>query len=183
MPFIFEKQTIPDVVLITPAVFGDERGYFMETFKESDFTRENIAVDFLQDNQSVSKKGTLRGLHFQHAPHAQGKLVRVVTGSVFDVAVDIRPHSPTFKHWVGRTLTATNKHMLWIPPGFAHGVLTLEDNTTLLYKCSGEYQPSMEGCLAWNDADINIAWPLHLTGTPLLSDKDACAPKLADALH
>lgn len=179
MPFEFERTEIPEVILIKPKVFGDHRGYFMESFKESDFKAFGIDVHFQQDNQSLSKAGVLRGLHYQLDPHAQGKLVRVVTGSIFDVAVDLRQGSPTYAQWVGRTLSSENKHVLWVPPGFAHGVLVLEEETVLLYKCSGEYAPSAERAIRYDDPEINIAWP---SINPLvLAEKDAAAPYLRSA--
>lgn len=179
MPFEFEKTQIEDVVLVKPSVFGDDRGYFMETYKKSDWEVNGLPTDFTQDNQSFSSAGVLRGLHYQLDPHAQGKLVRVATGSIFDVAVDIRQGSPTYGRWVGKTLTAENKHMLWVPQGFAHGVLVLEDNTTLLYKCVGEYHPDSERSLLWNDPAIGIEWPD--VGEVLLLDKDRAGAHLSDA--
>jgi dTDP-4-dehydrorhamnose 3,5-epimerase len=158
------------VVLIEPKAFGDDRGFFMETFKVSEFEIFGIKVNWVQDNHSRSKRGVLRGLHVQDSPYAQGKLVRVVNGSVFDVAVDIRKGSPTFGQWVGVTLSSQNKQILWIPEGFAHGVLTLEDGTDLLYKVSGsEYSPAHERCSRWDDPQIGISWPID---NPELSEKD-----------
>jgi dTDP-4-dehydrorhamnose 3,5-epimerase len=181
VPFIFTILEIPEVVLIEPKAFGDDRGFFMETFKASEFASFGIAGNWVQDNHSRSKKGVLRGLHFQTSPHAQGKLVRVVAGAVFDVAVDIRKNSPTFGRWVGATLSAQNKHMLWIPQGFAHGVLTLEDNSDFLYKVSGsEYSPMFERSIRWNDPLLKISWPM---GNPELSEKDRVAPTLAEQIE
>jgi dTDP-4-dehydrorhamnose 3,5-epimerase len=178
MPFTFTKLAIPEVVLVEPKVFGDDRGFFMETFKESEFKDHGIAGDFCQDNHSLSSKGVLRGLHFQLDPHAQGKLVRVIRGKVFDVAVDIRKGSPTYGKWVSEELSSKNKRMLWVPQGFAHGVLVLEDDTELLYKVSGaEYNPEKERCILWDDPSINIDWPLKEV---LLSDKDKEAVELAN---
>ncbi|AIT62483.1 dTDP-4-dehydrorhamnose 3,5-epimerase [Coxiella burnetii] len=172
MPFEFQKMPIPEVILIKPKVFTDDRGFFIETFKQSDFRRHGINGEFLQDNHSLSmKKGVLRGLHYQLDPHAQGKLVRVVLGKVFDVAVDLRRESPTFGKWVSTELSSTNNHMLWIPPGFAHGMLVLEENTHLLYKCTAEYVPASERYIRWDDPDINIKWPIK--NNLLLSEKDA----------
>ena len=178
MPFEFENLEIPDVVLVKPKVFGDERGYFFESYKKSEWEKAGLPTDFTQDNESFSKAGVLRGLHYQLEPYAQGKLIRVVQGSIFDVAVDIRKDSKTYGEWVGRVLSSENKQMLWIPPGFAHGLLVLEDDTCLLYKCTGEYQPSAERSILWNDPKIGIHWPLEqLNGREVvLSDKDAKAP-------
>ncbi|OGT34323.1 MAG: dTDP-4-dehydrorhamnose 3,5-epimerase [Gammaproteobacteria bacterium RIFCSPHIGHO2_02_FULL_39_13] len=179
MPFEFIKQVIPDVILIKPRVFNDDRGFFMETYKRSDFEANGIVGDFQQDNYSSSGRGVLRGLHYQLHPKMQGKLVRVISGSVFDVAVDIRKNSPTFGKWVSAILTADNHHMLWVPEGFAHGVLVLEENTHLLYRATNEYSPADDRQILWNDSVINIAWPF-LDGIQL-SEKDKHAPLLRDA--
>ncbi len=156
-------------VLIKPRIFADERGYFYESFNELAFQQNQLETGFVQDNQSLSKKGTLRGLHFQNPPFAQGKLVRVVSGAVTDVAVDIRKNSPTFGKHIKVELTGENKLMLWIPPGFAHGFITLEDNTVFLYKCTNLYNKSSESGIIWNDADLNIDWGFD---APLVSEKD-----------
>ena len=161
--FNFVKTDIPEVQIIEPTVFGDDRGYFMETYQIDDFAAAGIDKPFVQDNQSRSTKGVLRGLHFQ-TKHTQGKLVRVTMGEVFDVAVDCRPNSKTFGKWVGVTLSAENKKMLWIPEGFAHGFLVLSDVAEFCYKCDDFYHPNDEGGLAWNDPAIGIEWP-ELTGT------------------
>jgi dTDP-4-dehydrorhamnose 3,5-epimerase len=162
---------IPDVVLIEPLVFGDERGYFFESFNQTAFNQTiGYEVQFVQDNHSKSQKGVLRGLHYQLPPKAQGKLVRVVQGEVFDVAVDIRKDSPTFGQWVGEILSAENKRQLWIPEGFAHGFVTLSDTAEFLYKTTDYYSPEHEACIAWNDKDIGIHWPTK--SQPLLSEKD-----------
>ena len=162
---------IPDVVLIEPKVFGDERGYFFESFNQTEFNQAiGYEVQFVQDNHSKSQKGVLRGLHYQIAPKAQGKLVRVVQGEVFDVAVDIRKDSPTFGQWVGEILSAENKRQLWIPEGFAHGFLTLSDTAEFLYKTTDFYAPEYEACIAWNDRNIGINWPNDII--PSLSSKD-----------
>lgn len=159
------QTDIPDVVLIELTVYEDERGWFMESFNEQRFHAElqklslPIPRAFVQDNHSCSKKGVLRGLHFQHVPHAQGKLVRVVSGAVFDVAVDIRPDSSTFGKWVGVELSAINKHMLWIPEGFAHGFVALEDNTEFMYKTTDYYAKEYEAAIRWDDSDLGIVWP------------------------
>lgn len=160
---------IPDLFLIQPRVFEDPRGYFYESYNKSIFERNGIFVDFVQDNQSLSQKGVLRGLHLQNPPHAQGKLVRVIQGAVFDVAVDIRKGSPTYGEWFGYELTGHNKMMMWIPPGFAHGFVTLENDTVFSYKCTGYYSKVSEDCILWNDPDLAIDWGV---ANPLLSDKD-----------
>ena len=171
---------IADVKLITPTVFGDDRGFFLESWHAQKFAAAGIDAAFVQDNHSRSAKGILRGLHYQ-SPAAQGKLVRVTRGAVFDVAVDLRRASPTFGRWVGAELSAANHAMLWVPPGFAHGFLTLADDTDFLYKCTAPYAPEHEHCLAWDDPDIAIAWP-DVGMTPLLSTKDHCGRRLADAV-
>ena len=162
---------IEGVLLLEPRVFGDERGYFYESFNERLFRElSGCALPFVQDNHSRSGRGVLRGLHYQQPPKAQGKLVRVVAGSVWDVAVDIRPHSPTFGRWFGEVLSAANKRQMWVAPGLAHGFLTLSDDTEFLYKTTDYWSPSHERCIAWNDADLGVLWPLD--GAPLLSPKD-----------
>ena len=164
--------TIPDVLLIEPKVFGDERGFFYESFNQQRFN-EATGLDrhFVQDNHSKSAKGVLRGLHYQLPPKAQGKLVRVVAGEVFDVAVDIRKDSPTFGHWVGEILSADNKRQLWIPPGLAHGFLVLSETAEFLYKTTDYYAPELERCILWNDPTLDIDWPIE--GAPVLSAKDS----------
>lgn len=171
-------QAIPEVVVIEPKVFGDDRGFFFESFNALTF-REITGVDlpFVQDNHSRSVRNVLRGLHYQLPPKAQGKLVRVVAGEVFDVAVDIRRSSPTFGRWVGTVLTAGNKRQMWIPPGFAHGFVTLSETAEFLYKTTDFYAPEHERAIAWNDPDIGIEWPMQ--GAPLLSGKDQLARNLA----
>ncbi|KJH65810.1 dTDP-4-dehydrorhamnose 3,5-epimerase [Chromobacterium violaceum] len=165
------STAIPDVKIIEPTVFGDNRGFFFESFNQQKFDEGvGYPVRFVQDNHSGSNKGVLRGLHYQQQPHAQGKLVRVVNGSVFDVTVDIRPHSPTFGQWVGVELSAANKRQLWIPAGFAHGFLTLSDDVEFLYKTTDYWHPELERTLAWDDPDLAIAWPL--SDAPTLSAKD-----------
>ncbi len=175
----FIRTAIPDVILVKPRVFGDERGFFMESYRKSLFQANGITPEFIQDNHSKSSKGVLRGLHYQLDPKAQGKLVRCVSGAVFDVAVDIRHGSPTFGKWVGYELSAENKQMLWIPAGFAHGFVTLADNTEFLYKTTGEYAPECDRGIKYNDPAIGIEWP-ELDGL-LLSDKDQKQPLLQDA--
>jgi dTDP-4-dehydrorhamnose 3,5-epimerase len=172
---------LPGVLLLTPKVFGDERGFFMESFNQRAFDAAvGYRVEFVQDNHSLSAKGVLRGLHYQLPPHAQGKLVRVVQGRAFDVAVDIRRGSPTFGRWVGVTLDAQTHQQLWIPPGFAHGFLSLEDGTQFLYKTTDYYSQSCERAIAWNDPAIDIKWP-HVGAAPQLAAKDVQAPLLASA--
>ncbi|WP_415035226.1 dTDP-4-dehydrorhamnose 3,5-epimerase [Azonexus sp.] len=161
---------IPDVLLIEPRVFGDARGFFFESFNQQQFSQAVPEAHFVQDNHSKSARGVLRGLHYQLAPKAQGKLVRVVAGEVFDVAVDIRAASPTYGQWVGALLSGENKRQLWIPPGFAHGFVTLSDTAEFLYKTTDYYAPEYERCIRWDDPDLAIDWPLR---TPLLSTKDA----------
>jgi dTDP-4-dehydrorhamnose 3,5-epimerase len=170
---------IEGVLIFEPKVFGDERGFFMESFSQKLFEQAvGQPVAFVQDNHSRSARGVLRGLHFQREPHAQGKLVRVSAGSVFDVAVDIRPGSATFGRWVGVELSATNHRQLWIPAGLAHGFLVTSDSADFLYKTTDYYAPQCEGSLRWNDPDVGIDWPLGGTA-PVLSAKDADAPLLA----
>lgn len=183
----FTQTAIPDVVIIEPAVFGDARGWFMETFNQPKFVAGLAELGlpaprpFIQDNHSCSQAGVLRGLHFQRAPHAQGKLVRVTKGRAYDVAVDIRAGSPTFGKWVGVELTADNKKQLWLPEGFAHGFVALEDDTHFLYKTTDVYAKDCEGAIAWNDADISIEWPLAGL-TVQLAAKDEQAPSFKRAL-
>jgi len=154
----FLKTSLPGVLIFEPRVFQDERGFFFESFNQKEFNKEVPGVQFQQDNHSKSNKGVLRGLHYQ-IQHSQGKLVRVIKGSVFDVAVDLRKSSNSFGKWFGLELSAANKRQLWIPPGFAHGFLTLEDNTEFLYKTTDFYYPEHEKCLIWNDPSIGIKWP------------------------
>ena len=158
MAFTFEKTELPGVLIIQPQVFGDARGYFMETYKKNLFTEAGIDKEFVQDNESSSTKGVLRGLHFQKN-HTQGKLVRVTHGEVFDVAVDVRPSSATFGRWVGVTLSAEKKNMFYIPEGFAHGFLVLSDTAQFVYKCTDIYDPASEGGVPWNDETIHVEWP------------------------
>ena len=170
---------IADVLLIEPKVFGDERGFFYESFNQQRFNEATgLNYDFVQDNHSKSAKGVLRGLHYQLPPKAQGKLVRVVAGEVFDVAVDIRKDSPTFGNWVGEKLSADNKRQLWIPPGLAHGFLVLSDSAEFLYKTTDYYAPEQERCIRWDDPDLAIEWPIE--GEPVLSAKDALGKRLSE---
>jgi len=176
----FQKTTLQDAWLIKPQVFKDHRGFFLESYSEKKFRENDIQVHFVQDNHSLSiKKGVLRGLHFQKPPYAQAKLVRVVKGAVFDVIVDLRKDSSTFKQWEGFTLSADNFLMLFIPQGFAHGFCTLEENTEFLYKCDNLYAPDYEGGIVWNDPDLKINWPIE---QPILSDKDTQNPTLEEFL-
>lgn len=160
---------IPDLYIIQPKIFEDERGYFYESYSRSVFEKKGINADFLQDNQSLSHKGVLRGLHFQNRPFAQGKLVRIIKGAILDVALDIRKNSPTYGQHFDIELNEKNKTMLWIPPGFAHGFLTLEDNTIFSYKCTNVYNKDSEDCILWNDPTLSIKWDIV---EPLLSEKD-----------
>jgi len=178
MPFQFRKLEIPDVILIEPEVFVDKRGFFLETYQREAFESNGIEVEFVQDNQSRSTRGVLRGLHYQLPPRAQGKLIRAVRGSVFDVAVDIRPGSPTFGRWVGEELSAENSRMLYVPPGFAHGFCVLSDEVDILYKASDTYAPELERGIIWNDPQIGIRWPID---DVILSEKDSRLPAFASA--
>ncbi|GAA0266949.1 dTDP-4-dehydrorhamnose 3,5-epimerase [Alteraurantiacibacter aestuarii] len=164
------RTAIEDLLIIEPPVFGDERGFFLESWNAQKFADAGLDLTFVQDNHSRSQKGVLRGMHFQN-PGPQGKLVRVVAGAVYDVAVDLRRSSPTFGQWVGVELSAANKRMFWVPEGFGHGFLTLEDNTDFLYKCTAPYAPQNEHSLAWDDPEVGIEWPLG-SSRPQLSAKD-----------
>lgn len=178
MPFQFSRLAIPDVVLIEPQAFIDERGCFMESYKRSDFVAFGIREEFVQDNHSRSTRGVLRGLHYQRPPRSQAKLVRVVVGEIFDVAVDIRKGSPTYGKWVGEILSAENRCMLYVPPGFAHGFCVLSKVAEGLYMASEEYSPEHEAGIIWNDPEIGIHWPIE---RPILSKKDAALPRLREA--
>ncbi len=176
----FTPLEIPDVVLIRPHVFGDARGWFIETWQEQKFAAAGLTARFVQENHSHSVRHTLRGLHYQ-IQQPQGKLVRVTRGSVFDVAVDIRRSSPTFGRWVGCVLSEENRHALWVPPGFAHGFLALSESVDFLYKCTDFYAPADERAIRWDDPDLGIAWPLPEGATPMLAPKDAAASRFRDA--
>ncbi len=174
----FQRLSIPDVMLIKPKVFGDERGWFFEVWEARKFAAAGLDLQFVQDNYSRSVQGTLRGLHYQ-IQQPQGKLVRVTQGEVFDVAVDLRKSSPTYGKWAGSLLSGDNKHQLWVPPGFAHGFYVLSDSAEFFYKCTDFYAPQHERTLRWDDPALGIPWPLQ--GTPILSPKDQQGRLLADA--
>jgi dTDP-4-dehydrorhamnose 3,5-epimerase len=176
----FFLTALSGVVRIQPKAFGDDRGYFSETWQERKFAAAGINAHFVQDNHSHSIRHTLRGLHYQ-IQQPQGKLVRVVQGAAFDVAVDLRSSSPTFGHWVGFELSAENQQMLWVPPGFAHGYLALSERVDFLYKCTAFYAPAHERAVRWDDPQVAVHWPLPAGTAPLLSPKDAIAPLLKDA--
>lgn len=176
MPFEFIKMEIPDIILIKPKVFRDERGFFLETYRYSDFAAAGIKENFVQDNYSGSARGVLRGLHYQKNPNAQGKLIYCIKGKIFDAAVDIRKGSPTFRRWVSAVLTGENKNMIYIPQGFAHGFCVLSDTAEVMYKCTNEYSPDDDRGIIWNDSDINIDWPVK---APVLSEKDMMHPYLS----
>lgn len=177
MPCSFEHLAFSGLILVTTKSAGDQRGFFMETYKRSEFEANGITETFVQDNHSKSRKGVLRGLHFQRLPFAQGKLVRVAVGAVWDVAVDLRPHSPSYGKWNGVTLSDENRCMLYIPPGFAHGFVTLSDEAHLLYKCTAEYDRASEGGIRWNDPDLAIQWPMK---DVIVSERDAALPFFKD---
>ena len=178
MPFEFERQKIRDVILVKPKVFGDNRGYFMEAYKKSDFFANGIDVEFNQDNQSKSTAHVLRGLHYQEAPYGQAKLVRCNKGRIYDVAVDIRKGSKTFGKYVKVELSEDNKQMLYIPKEFAHGFVALTDEVEIAYKTQGEYHPEADRGIMWNDKDINIDWEIDFE--PILSEKDTKHPTLSE---
>jgi len=180
MPFEFKRLEIPDVILIKPKVFEDERGFFMETYKKSDFEKAGIKGEFVQDNHSKSKYGVLRGLHFQKGPYAQAKIVRCIRGVIYDVAVDLRKNSPTFGEYVGVLLSEFNKYQLYIPKGFAHGFVVLSDVAEVVYKVDNVYAPDYEGGLIWNDPDVNIQWPIE---DPIVSPKDQKWPTLRELIE
>lgn len=176
-----ERLAIPDVILVTPPRFGDNRGFFSETYNVDRMHDAGIELPFVQDNQSLSRqKGVVRGLHCQLAPHAQGKLVRVTRGAIWDVAVDARTGSPTYGKWVGAELSAENWSQLWVPPGFLHGFVTLEEDTEVQYKCTGLYDKASERAVIWNCPELKIDWPVA-EAEAVLSDKDQIAPHFSDA--
>lgn len=174
------QTKIPEVIIIKSKVFKDDRGFFMETYQKRNFIQEGIPYEFVQDNHSSSQKFTLRGLHYQ-ITHTQGKLVRVVVGEIFDVAVDLRQNSPFFGKWIGVYLSADNKHQLWIPPGFGHGFLTLDARTDVIYKTTDYYDQEGERCIRWDDPDLAINWPIPEEEKPLVSEKDSRAPFFKEA--
>jgi len=180
VPLTFSPLAIPEVILVRPHTIGDNRGWFRESYKEKEYSDAGIASHFVQDNMSHSSRGVLRGLHFQRSPYAQGKLVSVVFGEVFDVAVDIRAGSPTYGTWVGEFLSAGNGHQLWIPEGFAHGFCVTSESATLSYKVTAGYSGPSDGGIRWNDPAIGVSWPVT---DPTLSEKDTMQPFLADAEH
>lgn len=172
------ETALPDVHIIEPRVFGDQRGFFMETWNRRRYEELGLPADFVQDNQSGSRRGVLRGLHYQ-IRQPQGKLVWVIAGEVFDVAVDLRRSSPTFGRWVGVTLSAENRRQLWVPPGFAHGFIVTSETAEFVYKCTDYYAPEHERCIRWDDPDLAIEWPLD--ETPIVSEKDAAGAAFAGA--
>jgi dTDP-4-dehydrorhamnose 3,5-epimerase len=176
----FSPTAIPDVLLVRPKVFQDDRGFFVETYRADAFAAAGVQAAFVQDNHSGSHRGALRGLHYQ-VRHTQGKLVRVVAGEVFDAAVDLRRSSPTYGRWVGAHLSSENRHMLWIPAGFAHGFYTLSEWAEVIYKVTDLYAPEWERTLAWDDPEVAIAWPLIDGQLPTLSAKDAAGKRLSEA--
>ena len=178
MPFDFEKLELEGLVLVKPRVFKDDRGFFFEAYKRGDFARAGITADFVQENHSKSGRNVLRGLHFQKKDSAQGKLVRCVQGSILDVAVDIRKHSPSFGKWAALELSAENSRILYVPEGFAHGFLVLSESAEIIYKCTREYAPDSEGGIIWNDPRLGIPWPVR---EPVLSEKDKANPLFEDA--
>ncbi|HLX11627.1 MAG TPA: dTDP-4-dehydrorhamnose 3,5-epimerase [Bacteroidota bacterium] len=179
MGFSFSRLSIPDVILIAPELKGDSRGFFIETYKLSEFQSHGIPVAFVQDNHSRSTRNVLRGLHYQNAPKAQGKLVRCIRGTIYDVCVDIRKKSPTYGRWVGQELSEENRLMLYMPPGFAHGFVVTSEFAEVSYKCTEEYSPEHDKGILWNDPDIGIDWKC---ASPVLSAKDMGHPRLKDAL-
>ena len=181
MSFKFEKQKIEDIILIKPEIYSDNRGFFMESYKKSEFLNNGITEDFNQDNYSKSKKHVLRGLHFQQAPYEQSKLIRCLKGRIYDVSVDIRLNSKTFGQYVKIELSENNKHMLYIPAGFAHGFVALEDEVEILYKTSKEYNQKADRGIIWYDKDINIDWGIDFE--PILSEKDKALPNLKEVIN
>lgn len=178
MPFEFVPLAIPGLILVKPKILGDNRGFFLEMYKYSDFADAGIKDQLVQDNYSRSGKGVLRGLHYQKNPKAQGKLVTCIRGGIYDVGVDLRKGSAHFGEWIGVDLTEENRHMLYVPPGFAHGFQVVTETAEVMYKCTDEYSPENERGIIWNDPDINVEWPL---ADPVLSGKDKVYPHLAQA--
>jgi dTDP-4-dehydrorhamnose 3,5-epimerase len=180
MPFTFIKLEPEGLVLVEPRAFPDDRGFFMESYKESEFVAGGVSCRFVQDNHSLSRKNVIRGLHFQREPRAQGKLVRVISGAAWDVAVDLRRGSPTARRWTAVELSAANRKMFYIPAGFAHGFAALTDDVHLLYKCTEEYDASRDAGIRWDDPDIGISWPVE---DPIVSEKDRILPFLKDLIR
>jgi dTDP-4-dehydrorhamnose 3,5-epimerase len=180
MPALFTPGPLEGLVIIEPRFFPDERGFFAETYKASEYKAHGVGLDFVQDNHSKSSRGVLRGLHFQRPPHEQGKLVRVIEGAVWDVAVDLRPESPTYMKWYGIELSDANHLMLYIPPGFAHGFVTLSETAQFQYKCTAEYDKASEGGYRWNDPAFGIEWPLR---DVIVSEKDGALPRFVDPIR
>ncbi len=178
MPFTFSRTSIPEIVLIDPRLFPDERGFFMETYRRSEFAAAGIGETFVQGNHSKSSRSTLRGLHYQKAPKAQGKLIRAIVGDIYDVAVDIRKQSPSFGRWVASVLSAENKRMLYVPAGFAHGFCVTSESAEIQYMTTEEYAPELESGIIWNDPELKIEWPI---AEPILSQRDRAWPRLLDA--
>ena len=176
------QSRLPDVIIIEPEIFGDKRGFFMETWHQKKFKDNGIDVNFVQDNHSRSVKNTLRGLHFQ-IQHSQGKLIRVIDGSIFDVVVDLRKSSPTFGNWYGHILSFENMQLLWCPPGFAHGFFVTSEHADVCYKCTEYYAPESERTLYWDDETVGIEWPLETGVEPILSDKDRNGKSLCEVEH
>jgi dTDP-4-dehydrorhamnose 3,5-epimerase len=179
MPLSFEPTALPGVIVIVPKVFSDDRGFLMETFKQSEFEAAGLRLSLVQENHSRSTLGTLRGLHYQREPKAQGKLVRVISGEIFDVAVDIRRGSPTFGRWIGVSISAANRKSIYIPPGFAHGFCVTSADADVIYKTTEEYAPEYEDGIRWDDPELAIAWPI---ATPTLSARDQRWPSLAESV-
>ena len=178
MPFNFKRLNIPEVFLVEAKHFPDDRGFFMETFKESEFVKNGISTRFVQDNYSHSSKGTLRGLHYQKDPKAQAKLVTAIKGEIFDVSVDIRKNSPTYGKWVGETLSEQNHKLLYVPEGFAHGFCVISEEADVIYKVNNEFSSTDDRGILWNDPEVNVKWPIQ---NPILSEKDQKQPLLKDA--
>jgi dTDP-4-dehydrorhamnose 3,5-epimerase len=178
MPFTFTKTDLDGLLVVQPRAFPDDRGYFLESYKKSEFAAAGIPTSFVQDNQSFSSRGVLRGIHYQLPPHAQGKLVRVLEGVVWDVGVDLRRNSPSFGRWFGLELSGENHTMLYVPPGFGHGFLVLSPTAHFLYKCTAEYDKASEGGVRWDDPELSVEWP---TADIAVSEKDRNLPYLGDA--
>jgi dTDP-4-dehydrorhamnose 3,5-epimerase len=176
----FISTRIPDVIRVEPKIYSDARGFFLESYQKLQFSKAGIVNEFVQDNHSSSKRSTLRGLHYQ-VTHTQGKLVRVVIGEIFDVAVDLRKTSPTFGEWVGEFLSAENKSQLWVPPGFAHGFYTISERADVLYKATDYFDPTGERCIRWDDPELAIDWPVPIGTEPLVSTKDKAGDTFSDA--